>query len=114
MSASGYKQTYSGQLANVCFTPKSGHSEAQERLGLKKRTLGVRFTPESGHSEAQERVGLKKRTLGVRLTPESGPNSTLRWMSAYDPKATCGPYFKCPLPHLVIRPQAFAERPVPG
>ncbi len=25
MSGYGYKQTYSGQLANVCFTPKSGH-----------------------------------------------------------------------------------------
>jgi hypothetical protein len=24
MSASGYKRTYSGQLANVCFTPNSG------------------------------------------------------------------------------------------
>ncbi len=23
MSASGYKRTYSGQLANVCFTPES-------------------------------------------------------------------------------------------
>ena len=25
MSAFGYKQTYSGQLANVRFTPESGH-----------------------------------------------------------------------------------------
>ncbi len=25
MSASGYKQTSRGQLANVCFTPNSGH-----------------------------------------------------------------------------------------
>ncbi len=41
MSASGYKQTYSGQLANVRFTPESGHSEAQERFGLKKRTSRV-------------------------------------------------------------------------
>ena len=28
MSAFGYKRTYSGQLANVRFTPESGHSEA--------------------------------------------------------------------------------------
>ncbi len=27
MSACGYKRTYSGQLANVRFTPNSGHSE---------------------------------------------------------------------------------------
>ncbi len=51
MSASGYKQTYSGQLTNVRFTPNSGHSDAQERAGLKKQTLDVRFYPESGHSE---------------------------------------------------------------
>ncbi len=49
MSASGYKRTYSGQLANVRFTPNSGHSEAQERVGLKKRALDVRFAPKSGH-----------------------------------------------------------------
>ncbi len=49
MSAFGYKQTYRGQLANVRFTPESGHSEAEERGGLKKRTLDVRFAPNSGH-----------------------------------------------------------------
>ncbi len=27
MSAYGYKRTYSGQLANVRFTPESGHSQ---------------------------------------------------------------------------------------
>ncbi len=27
MSAFGYKRTYSGQLANVRFTPDSGHSD---------------------------------------------------------------------------------------
>ncbi len=37
---------------------------------------------------AEERLGLKKQTLDVRFTPKSGPNSTLRWMSAYDPKRT--------------------------
>jgi len=26
MSAYGYKQTFSGQLANVCFTPNSGRN----------------------------------------------------------------------------------------
>ncbi len=62
MSASGYKRTYSGQLANVRFTPESGHSEAQERFGLKKRTLDVRFTPNSGRKWVTE------------------------FMSAYDPK----------------------------
>jgi hypothetical protein len=51
MSAYGYKRTYSGQLANVRFTPNSGHSEAQARFGLKKRTSNVCLTPESGHSE---------------------------------------------------------------
>ncbi len=64
MSASGYKQTYSGQLANVRFTPESGHSETQERLGHKKRTLDVCFTPESG-----------RKWVTV-------------FMSAYDPKRT--------------------------
>ncbi len=48
MSAYGYKQTYRGQLANVCFTPNSGHSEAQERVGLKKQTSDVRLAPSSG------------------------------------------------------------------
>ncbi len=61
MSAYGYKQTYRGQLANVRFTPKSGHSEAQERIGLKKRTSNVRFAPNSGHKWVS------------------------RWMSAFDP-----------------------------
>ncbi len=64
MSAYGYKQTSRGQLANVCFTPNSGHSEAQVRLGLKKRTLDVRFAPNSGRSTG------------------------CRGMSAYDPKRT--------------------------
>ncbi len=41
MSAYGYKRTYSGQLANVRFTPVSGHSDARKRLGLKKRTFDV-------------------------------------------------------------------------
>ncbi len=49
MSAFGYKRTYSGQLANARFTPNSGHSDAQERFGLKKRPLDVRFAPNSGH-----------------------------------------------------------------
>ncbi len=64
MSACGYKQTSRAQLANV------------------------RFAPESGHSEAQERFGLKKRTFNVCLTPESGRKWLWRWMSAYDPKRT--------------------------
>ncbi len=64
MSASGYKQTSRGQLANV------------------------RFTPNSGHSEAHERVGLKKRTLDVCLTPESRRNWVTEFMSANDPKRT--------------------------
>ncbi len=64
MSAYGYKQTSRGQLANVCFTPESGHSEAQERFGLKKRTFDVRLAPNSGHKWV------------------------LRRMSAYDPKRT--------------------------
>ncbi len=42
MSAFGYMQTSREQLANVRFTPESGHSETQVRFGLKKRTL-VKF-----------------------------------------------------------------------
>ncbi len=64
MSASGYKRTSRGQLANV------------------------RFTPESRHLDEQERAGLKKRTLDVRFTPESGRNWVIGSMSAYDPKRT--------------------------
>ncbi len=48
MSASGYKQTYGGVSDYVRFTPESGHSEVQERLGLKKQTSDVRYYPESG------------------------------------------------------------------
>ncbi len=64
MSASGYKRTYSGQLANVRFTPESGHPDAPNRSGLKKRTFNVCFAPESGHKWL------------------------CRWMSAFDPKRT--------------------------
>ncbi len=45
MSASGYKQTFQGVSQNVRFAPESRHPEAQERFGLKKRTLDVRFAP---------------------------------------------------------------------
>ncbi len=71
MSASGYKQTYSGQLANGRFTPESGHSEAQKRAGLKKRTLNVRFTPNSGHKRLCRGMSAfdPKRTLGYRPSP---------------------------------------------
>ncbi len=54
----------------------------------------VRVTPESPlfprkrTSSAQERFGLKKRTLDVCLTPESGRKWTGRWRSAVDPKRT--------------------------
>ncbi len=41
MSAFGYKQTFKGQLANVRFTPESGHSEAQER-GQVRGVVGAR------------------------------------------------------------------------
>ncbi len=51
MSASGYKQTCGEVGDYVRFAPKSGHSEAQARFGLKKQTSNVRFTPNSGHSE---------------------------------------------------------------
>ncbi len=49
MSAFGYKQTYSGEFANVRFTTNSGHSDTRERVGLKKRKSNVRFAPESRH-----------------------------------------------------------------
>ncbi len=48
----------------------------------------VRFTPESGHSEAQERLGLKKRTLNVCFAPDSGRKWLSRGMPAFDPKRT--------------------------
>ncbi len=64
MSASGYKRTLWGRPSNVRFTPNSGHSVAQERVGLKKRTLNVCFAPNSGHKWLW------------------------RGMSAYDPKRT--------------------------
>jgi hypothetical protein len=43
MSASGYKQTLWGRASKVRFAPESRHSEAQERVGLKKRALNVCF-----------------------------------------------------------------------
>ncbi len=64
MSACGYKQTLKGLRDYVRFTPESGHSDAQKRIGLKKQTLDVCFTPKSGHK-----------------CPGRG-------MSAYDPKRT--------------------------
>ena len=67
MSAFGYKRTFRGSLQNV------------------------RFTPESGHSEAQEWVGLKKRTSNVCLTPDSGRKWLWCGMSAYDPKRKLKP-----------------------
>ncbi len=66
MSAHGYKRTCGEVRERVRFTPQSGHSEAQEQLGLKERTLDVCFTPRSGHKWLR------------------------RWMSAYDPKRTFG------------------------
>ncbi len=35
MSAYGYKQTYNGQLANVRFTPESGHWKRKNASDLK-------------------------------------------------------------------------------
>ncbi len=74
MSAYGYKRTYSGQLANVRFTPESGHSEVQERVGLKKQTLDVRFAPDSGRkwlwrwmSAYEHPAGNWKRESGIGL-----------------------------------------------
>ncbi len=64
MSVVGYKQTLSAHPWNV------------------------RFTPNSGHSEAQERLGLKKQTFNVRLAPNSGRKWVFEFMSAYDPKRT--------------------------
>ncbi len=80
MSAYSYKQTFSG-LHNY-----------------------VRFTPKSRHSDAQERFGLEKRTSNVRLAPQSGHKRLWRGMSAFDPKRT----FEVAdvAPHL----RAWAER----
>ncbi len=49
MSAYGYKRTCGGVSDYVRFNSESRHSEAQERFGLKKRTLDVRLAPKSGH-----------------------------------------------------------------
>jgi hypothetical protein len=48
MSAYGYKQTYGEVHQRVRFTLNSGHSDEQERFGLKKRTLDVCLAPSSG------------------------------------------------------------------
>jgi hypothetical protein len=39
MTAYGYKRTFLGVRQRVRFTPDSRQSDAQERLGLKKRTF---------------------------------------------------------------------------
>ncbi len=49
MSAYGYKQTCGEVRERVRFTPKSRHSDALKRVGLKERTSNVRFVPKSGH-----------------------------------------------------------------
>ncbi len=72
MSASGYKQTFKGLLANVRFAPNSGHSDAQKRAGLKKRTLDVRFLNPSFFCASECLLSGVKRTfasylLNVRL-----------------------------------------------
>jgi hypothetical protein len=54
MSASGYLQTSRGQLASDPFTPETGHPEAQERFGLKKRTFDARFAPDTGRKWVAE------------------------------------------------------------
>ena len=68
MSACGYKRTLWDRASNVRFTPVSGHSEAQERLGLKKRALDVRFTPKSGHSP-----DIRALLLSGTLCTDGGP-----------------------------------------
>ncbi len=55
---------------------------------LSARRLSVRFAPESRHSDARNRLGLKKRTLDVRYYPESGRNWVWLEMSASDPLRT--------------------------
>ncbi len=68
MSASGYKQTSRELSQNVRFTPESGHSDRQERFGLKKRALNVCFTPNSGHWHVARRcVRSGRESSGTRL-----------------------------------------------
>ncbi len=86
MSAYGYKQTF---------------GEVRQR---------VRFTPESGHSEAQEHFGLKKRTLDVRSTPDSGRKWLWRGMSASDPKRTSQLSCSRAVFLCVFLPSALANR----
>ena len=63
MSAYGYKQTSSGQLANVRFAPESGHSDAQERLGLKKR---LQVVADDLRSLAKEGLSLLEIARGIQ------------------------------------------------
>ncbi len=61
MSASGYKRTYSGHLAKVCFTPNSGRSTGYRRMSA--------FDPK--RTFARDEVGLYlKSGIGASLTNE--------------------------------------------
>ncbi len=89
-----------GSTDQHCITVQKSLANREPSTDGYKRTCGgawkkVRFTPESGHSEAPERVGLKKRTLDVCLTPDSGRRWVGRWMSAYDPKRTLLQFSAC-------------------
>ncbi len=85
MSASGYKQTFAGSR------------------------LSVRFAPESGHSEAQQRVGLKKRTFDVRLTSDTGRKWVAEFLSAYDPKRTLRGVYIHPRCCRILAPRPIVE-----
>ncbi len=78
MSASGYKRTSGGNAWNVRFTPESGHSDTQERVGLKKQTLDVRFAPNSGHKWLWCRMSAfdPKRTLMIQRRERTEAEST--------------------------------------
>ncbi len=58
MSASGYKRTYSGQLANVRFTPESRHYQRK-----------ISSVPESGHrmSASPPKADIDEATCSYEL-----------------------------------------------
>ncbi len=61
MSAYGYKRTYSGQLANVCFTPNSGHSR-RKNASVPKSGFSVSALPPKADIET---TGLRASSPAV-------------------------------------------------
>ncbi len=78
---SGHCQRKNGKDSESGHPMSAITPKADMRRGVSERP----FYPRTRTSAAQERFGLKKRTLDVCLTPNSGRNWHWRWMSASDP-----------------------------